>query len=150
MEYDNTEISLIKGDETYTFTRAQQNAIELLGAGASNVEAAKAVGVKESTIRRWLKGVPGFLETVEMTKAALPALKHDELLKKVPALEKRAVDVVAELMEQNDNLKVKLEAARMALQLTGMINNNENSKVTVSFGAMPEPGLPHEVIHREG
>lgn len=83
-------------------------------------------------------------------KETLPALRHDELLKKVPALEKRAVDVVAELMEQNDNLKVKLEAARMALQLTGMINNSENSKITVDFASLPEPGIPHEVIHREG
>ena len=137
----------LPSEEHYAFTRKQQQAIELLARGGSNNETASSIGVNESTIRKWLKSTPGFAESVEISRAMLPTIRHDELMKKVPELEHKAVEVLQELLESCDNPLVRLKAAQLALDLKTKVQGN--GSIQVSFAAMPEPGIPNGVKHRD-
>lgn len=92
----------------------QEKAIQLLIAGKSNRETAKAVGVSEGTLYRWFK-LPAFATVLRQQQAHLRELS----LSRVHSLLDLAFETLRDILKDKDpkNTFFRLEAAKKVFSL---------------------------------
>jgi len=101
-------------------TNARASVIAALACGATVAEAAKQVGINESTIWRWRRQ-PDFIKEVEGAKADLIATAVGRLSDSAAA----AVGTLRELLADTSPPNVRLGAARAILELGTKLRETE-------------------------
>ena len=100
--------------KTYDLTPDQAAALELLLSGQTITAAAAAVGVARETVSRWRNSDPAFLGAYN---AALQSA-HDAMSKKLLDARARAIDTLADLLEEDDHgLALKAAAALLRVEV---------------------------------
>jgi hypothetical protein len=113
---------------SHGLTIAQQNAIDLLAAGATDVFAAGAVGVKQNTVTKWRNYDPLFQTALNTRRAEQWAGLGDSLRTMLPA----AFDTI------RDQLRVGPNRGRLALDLVtraGLMGRPASGALGASGGA---------------
>ena len=103
-----------KAYQPYELTPEQAAALELLLSGQNITAAAEAVGVARETVSRWRNSDPAFLGAYN---AALQSA-HDAMSKKLLDARARAIDTLADLLEEDDHgLALKAAAALLRVEV---------------------------------
>ena len=105
-----------ESDTLAGLTDAQALAVAALVGGSTDTEAAKAAGVTRQTVNTWRHTNPAFMAALAQARRAVWETSAD----RIRSLASRALDVVAEFLDEDADARLRLSAAQTVLKAGGL------------------------------
>jgi len=105
-----------EADTLAGLTDAQALAVAALVGGSTDTEAAKTAGVTRQTVNGWRHTNPAFMAALAQARHAVWEAAAD----RTRSLASRALDVVAEFLDEGGEPRLRLSAAQSVLKAVGL------------------------------
>jgi len=90
--------------------------VAALVGGSTDTEAAKTAGVTRQTVNTWRHTNPAFMAALAQARRAVWETSAD----RIRSLASRAIDVVAEFLDEDADARLRLSAAQTVLKAGGL------------------------------